>query len=175
MPRPWNEKREQQHEHIKEGPLEDEQGRAREGAEAVSAPVARPAVQQRRAEGGPAEPREYGADSTLLEVLADLAAAGFDGEFWVDVDGALRCRSCGLVQGSGVEEIQGLRRIEGASDPADMAAVVAVTCPACRRRGAAVVRFGPEASAGDAAFLLAVDNGQTTSIPAAEQPRQSAL
>jgi hypothetical protein len=38
-----------------------------------------------------------------------------------------------------------------------MAAVLAMTCPACGRHGTAVLRFGPEAGPGDAALLAAHD------------------
>jgi hypothetical protein len=43
-------------------------------------------------------------------------------------------------------EIRSLRRLEGASDPADMAAVIATACPSCGTLGTIVVMFGPEAT-----------------------------
>jgi hypothetical protein len=46
-----------------------------------------------------------------------------------------------------------LRRLEGASDPADMLAVAAIACPACGTRGTLVLTYGPEATAGDDAVL----------------------
>jgi hypothetical protein len=51
-----------------------------------------------------------------------------------------------------------LRRIEGASDPADMAAVLGLECPACGARGAAIVRYGPEAGPGDEIVLTHLDD-----------------
>ena len=47
------------------------------------------------------------------------------------------------------------RRLEGASDPGEMANILAVTCPACGSRGVAVCRFGPEASEWDALLMQA--------------------
>jgi hypothetical protein len=46
-----------------------------------------------------------------------------------------------------------LRRLEGASDPADMVAIVALTCPNCGARGTVVLGFGPAGSPDDADVL----------------------
>jgi hypothetical protein len=46
-----------------------------------------------------------------------------------------------------------IRRTEGASDPDDMLAVVALTCPRCQTRAAAVLGYGPEAAEDDADVL----------------------
>lgn len=53
-------------------------------------------------------------------------------------------------------QVDSLYRVEGASDPDDMAAVVAVTCPRCSAKGALVLKYGPEASGADADVLLAL-------------------
>ena len=92
-------------------------------------------------------------DVTLVDVLAELAGQGYTAEFCVDADGSLCCRVCGTCAGSGAAQVQWFRRVEGASDPGDMAAVLAVRCGACTSRGTAVVRFGPEVGPGDAALL----------------------
>lgn len=47
-----------------------------------------------------------------------------------------------------------MRRLEGASDPDDMMAVAAVTCPVCRIDGVLVLSYGPAASAEHADVLL---------------------
>ncbi|MCU1393189.1 MAG: hypothetical protein JWM34_1617 [Ilumatobacteraceae bacterium] len=49
-----------------------------------------------------------------------------------------------------------LRRLEGASDPSDAMAVVALTCPACNSRGTAVLAYGPAASKEDSDVLVAL-------------------
>jgi hypothetical protein len=43
--------------------------------------------------------------------------------------------------------------VEGASDPADMLAVVALVCPICKTHGTLVVGYGPEAGPDDAEVL----------------------
>ena len=49
-----------------------------------------------------------------------------------------------------------LRRLEGASDPDDMLAVVALACPACGTQGTVVLGFGPNATAEDSDVLKAL-------------------
>jgi hypothetical protein len=88
----------------------------------------------------------------LSAVLAAYAEAGFDGELRIDGED-VQCLSCGTLSDPAGFALQSLRRLEGASDPADMAAVLALTCPSCGRGGALVVRFGPEASAAEAQLL----------------------
>lgn len=51
-----------------------------------------------------------------------------------------------------------LRRLEGASDPDDMLAVVAVQCPECGRRGTVTLGYGPAASPPDGDVLRALDD-----------------
>jgi hypothetical protein len=50
-----------------------------------------------------------------------------------------------------------LRRLEGASDPDDLVAVVGLVCPVCGARIAAVLHYGPTASAAEADVLAALD------------------
>lgn len=90
---------------------------------------------------------------TLVEVLAELSGLGYTTEFFVHADGRLCCRVCGVCAEPGTVKVESLRRLEGASDPGDMAAVLAVQCHVCGGRGLAVVRYGPEAGPGEAAFL----------------------
>ena len=92
-------------------------------------------------------------DRTLSEVLADLVAEGFSEDVLVREDGQLCCRGCGHCVAAEDMQLRALRRIEGASDPADMAAVLGLECPACGTRGTAVVRFGPETGPGDEIVL----------------------
>ena len=95
-------------------------------------------------------------DVTLVEVLTELSTRGFTTELDVDDAGLLCCRACGACAEVREVEIDSFRRLEGASDPADMAAVLAACCSACGRRGTAVVRYGPEAGPGDAALLASL-------------------
>ena len=86
-------------------------------------------------------------------MLAALAEEGFTEDVQVTEDGRLCCRRCGHCVAAEDMELLTLRRVEGASDPGDMAAVLGLQCPGCGLKGAAVVRFGPEAGPGDELVL----------------------
>jgi hypothetical protein len=68
----------------------------------------------------------------------------------------VRCATCGVESPASSLTVDGLHRLEGASDPDDMAAVVAVTCPACNARAALVLQYGPAASVDDTDVLEAL-------------------
>ena len=53
-----------------------------------------------------------------------------------------------------------LRRLEGASDPDDMLAVVGLACPHCSAQGTAVLGYGPEAAAVDAEVLERLEDAR---------------
>jgi hypothetical protein len=92
------------------------------------------------------------SDNTdLLAVLERYAAAGYAAHLLVTDDGLVECTVCGTR--SRPEDVSAgeIRRLEGASDPDDMMAVVKVECPACGARGALVMGYGPNASPGEAA------------------------
>ena len=84
-------------------------------------------------------------NTTLSAVLAEYTQAGYEGQLRADDDG-VHCSVCRQVSPAEQIEIRALRRLEGASDPADMAAVIATACPACGTPGTIVVMFGPEAT-----------------------------
>jgi hypothetical protein len=68
-----------------------------------------------------------------------------------------------------------LRRLEGESDPADMVAIVAITCPQCGRRGTMVLGFGPAATAEDADVLHElIDDRGDDKLPGDTAPREEA-
>jgi hypothetical protein len=99
---------------------------------------------------------DYSGDgSGLTEILESLKTAGFDNQMAAREDGIM-CFSCRQTNPAERFEVAQLRRTEGASDPGDMAAVAALTCPNCGARGAAVFRFGPEASPEDDEALRAL-------------------
>jgi hypothetical protein len=92
-----------------------------------------------------AQPGAPGDNTTLTHVLAYYEHAGFTGVFELEGPG-LRCTACGATSPPGEFAMHSLRRLEGASDPDDMLAVVAVTCPACATPGVVVLMYGPEAT-----------------------------
>jgi uncharacterized membrane protein len=109
-------------------------------------------------------------DATLLEVLGELSTAGYDRDVFVrEEDGYVCCGVCRSCQPPEQILLDGLRRLEGASDPADMSAVLAVTCPSCHAHGTAVVRFGPEASRGEAILLRTIDDVRPRGLDVAER------
>jgi hypothetical protein len=90
--------------------------------------------------------------TTLTAVLADYESAGYLGQLLL-AEESVSCTRCGASSRLDEVELHSLRRLEGASDPADMVAVLAVACPACRECATLVVRYGPEASRAEAELL----------------------
>lgn len=96
------------------------------------------------------------SDRTLTEVLANLRKEGFTADVIVREDGQLCCRGCEHCVAPEDMDLLAMRRIEGASDPGDEAAVLGLRCAGCGELGVAIVRYGPEAGPGDEAVLHAV-------------------
>ena len=110
-------------------------------------------------------PNDPPADpTTLSEVIAGYAGDGYTLDFFVSDDG-LRCPD-GTTVPVGAVAIHSLRRLEGASDPADEVDVAAIEVPECGR-GTVVLRHGLEASPAEAALLaIARDRRGSSGIPA---------
>ena len=100
-----------------------------------------------------------GGATTLLDALGEASKAGFDAQLVVTDDGELRCTRCGTTSPIADFDVVGSRRLEGASDPADMLLVVWGRCSGCGDGGVATVGYGPNATAGDAKFLDELDLG----------------
>jgi hypothetical protein len=94
-----------------------------------------------------------GDGSTITEVLEGYARGGFSSSFVVTRDSELECIDCGTVSIASDVSMSSLRRLEGESDPADMVAIVAITCPACEARGTVTLGFGPMATIEDSDVL----------------------
>jgi hypothetical protein len=89
-------------------------------------------------------------NETLTAVLRGLADQGFTCDLFAVTDPpGFRCGSCHEISPVGDFDIVDERRMEGASDPADMVLVVAATCPRCGAKGAAALGYGPDADAAD--------------------------
>jgi len=102
----------------------------------------------------PGVPRDNG--TTLTEVLAAYGEAGFTGSFSVTDDAELSCNECHRTTRPGEIEMTSMRRLEGASDPDDMLAIVAITCPHCGMQGTTTLGFGPIAAAEESDVLRAL-------------------
>jgi hypothetical protein len=119
----------------------------------------------------PGAPSDY---TTITEVMAGYADAGFDGSFEL-LDDRLRCGQCGAEGTPSEFEMSSRRRLEGASDPDDMSAVVALACRTCGARGTMVVMFGPQASPLEGEVLAAVQaqSGEASEIPPHAAPGET--
>ena len=97
-----------------------------------------------------------GAD-TLIGVLQEASSAGFDANFVVEPGATISCPVCETQSSASQLDIANYRRLEGASDAADLMLVVLTTCPSCGARGAITVGYGPNAGENDAELLAALD------------------
>jgi hypothetical protein len=104
------------------------------------------------------EPSDYlqGEAQTLRDVLARYEREGFPGHFGAREGGRIRCFACSAEFPPDEAHLETLHRLEGASDPADMLAVLPLSCPRCGARGTLVVNFGPEAALEDSEVLAAL-------------------
>ena len=94
-----------------------------------------------------------GEDETILDVLGELESLGFTGQFKPCEGGQVECLTCHRLSPADHTVFRHLRRLEGASDPDDMLAVVGLACPHCRAQGTAVLGYGPEAAPLDTEVL----------------------
>jgi hypothetical protein len=95
---------------------------------------------------------------TLLDVLARYTQHGWSSQFAARAGGTVECESCHRVTEAADLPVLELRRLEGASDPDDMLAVVAIECPNCHLRGSLVLNYGPTATEEDSSVLLHLGN-----------------
>lgn len=113
-------------------------------------------------------------NTTLTEVLAGYAEAGFTSSFAAQDGGAIRCDSCGSELDPEQVDMRSLRRLEGASDPADMMAIVAMRCGVCEAAGTMVLGYGPAAADLDGDVLRALqDRRNEGELPAHAPPSET--
>ena len=98
--------------------------------------------------------------SSLGEILSALEAEGYTGQAAARPGGWVLCLTCHEESPAADLAVDGLRRTEGASDPDDMLAVAAVTCPVCGTRATLVLTYGPESDEDHAAVLAALHDGR---------------
>jgi hypothetical protein len=116
-------------------------------------------------------------NTTLVDVMDRYQAAGFDAQFVAADGGVIHCYACGANSRPEDAELVSLRRMEGASDPADMMAVVALRCPACNSGGVLALGYGPESSAEDADLLVRLEDlrgSEKPNVPADAAPGEVA-
>jgi hypothetical protein len=121
-----------------------------------------------------AQTRPHDGGATLTDVLAGYADSGFTGSFSAVDGAAVECHQCNTRSDAASIIMSSLRRLEGASDPADMMAVVALECPACHAQGTLVLGFGPAASAEDSDVLLVLrDHRGDDQLPGNSSPGEA--
>lgn len=92
----------------------------------------------------------------MTAVLASFASEGFTTELWARTGGSILCGACSTTSPAADFRIGAQRRLEGASDPADMQLVVGATCPACGAKGVLSLHYGPTAGEEDSDILVAL-------------------
>ena len=92
----------------------------------------------------PPAPGSAARASNLGEALEGLEQEGFRGQFVPEPGGRLRCVACGYRTEADGFTLHKLARVEGASDPADMAAIAALECPRCHSKGTAALKYGAD-------------------------------
>ena len=108
-------------------------------------------------------------ETTLTAVLAGYEAAGFVAQLAATDDGRVHCYSCGDDAAPSLVELHSLRRLEGASDPADMLAVAAVSCPSCGEKGVLVLNYGPDTTPGESDVLIGLEDRRNDNVLLASQ------
>ncbi len=112
--------------------------------------------------------------TTITEVLDAYGAAGFSGSFSITDEAAVECLACRATIEPERIRMSSLRRMEGESDPADMLAIVAITCPNCQSRGTALLGYGPMATSEEAAVLTALrDHRDDSELPGNSAPGEA--
>ena len=89
-------------------------------------------------------------------VLERAAAAGYVAVFEPEAGAVLRCGTCNAVTEANTFQRRWQNRLEGASDPDDMAQVSGLVCPACGVQGTFVSLFGPGAGTDAADVMVAL-------------------
>jgi hypothetical protein len=93
-----------------------------------------------------AVPESATGNETLREVTLAYEDDGFTGQFGAADDADVTCFSCHQRSPASAIQLEAMTRIEGASDPDDMAAIAAVVCPRCHAKGTLTLMFGPNAT-----------------------------
>ncbi len=92
-------------------------------------------------------------EDSQTEALAHYESKGFTGQFGTLAGGRIVCHACQGTSPAGKVPLQGLHRLEGASDPDEEAVVAALKCPRCQVKGTLLLPYGPGAPAEDAVVL----------------------
>jgi hypothetical protein len=95
---------------------------------------------------------------TLRDAIQYYVDRGYKAQFGARVGGAVMCFACQTRNDPKLVELDSLRRVEGSSDPDDMAVVAALRCPNCGAWGTGTFMIGPMASPEDNEALRLMDD-----------------
>ena len=93
---------------------------------------------------------------TITDALRSLEAAGYTGQFRALEGARVECFTCHQASPARELAVEEMIRLEGPTDPADMVAAIALTCPRCSARGTLVLSYGPDSTLEDAEALQAL-------------------
>lgn len=116
----------------------------------------------------PKHPRANAAQDaqTIADAIRALESEGYRGQFRAAEGGNIECLHCHKASPASDVAVERMARLEGPTDPADMVALAALTCPRCATRGTLLLGYGPEASLEDAeALQLLGDERRGTGVP----------
>lgn len=103
------------------------------------------------------DPLAASGSTTVLEVLESLRNAGYPAQLTARPGARVRCSNCDAAPPAADLQPDGYRRVEGASDAADMNLVVWGRCPACSTGATLLLGYGPNATAADQSVLSGVE------------------
>lgn len=89
---------------------------------------------------------------TILDALRAFERHGFTEQFMPSAAG-IKCLTCGDTFPAARVPMRGAHRVEGVSDPDDMVAIAALSCPGCGVGGTLVLKYGPMAPAKEQSVL----------------------
>jgi hypothetical protein len=95
-------------------------------------------------------------DRPQVEVERHLDQHGFGGQFGARERARVLCFTCHQEFAADLLDADHARRVEGESDPSDMAIVVPVTCPHCGTAGTLSLQYGPMASVEESDVIAAL-------------------
>ena len=96
-------------------------------------------------------------NTTAVAEIDDLREQGYTEDFVVGDGGTIRCTACRHEARPDEVDVDVFRRMEGASEPDEMSAILAITCAECGAKGIVMVGYGPNASPDEGDLLLAID------------------
>jgi hypothetical protein len=97
-------------------------------------------------------------DTSLIAELRALASKGYTSDFQAaSIDGEVLCLTCHQRFPASTLDADVVVRLEGASDPADMLAIVAAICPHCDAHGTLVLAYGPSSTSEEVGVLRSLE------------------